>query len=268
MLRFVVLAAAGLGAVILDRLMWRGRSSSKARKPSQPMPPTPNPPPPRPVAPGPITRRAAAAAAVAEPASLLPAPKRRSKVSAAHAAKAAAEAKAATLLAAAAAAEMQAMLAAEAALEVRRQEVMSKAFLRVAAASHLAAVEAVVENEHARPGTPLFKRWQQAWEAASEKGIELVFHGTPDANVDAILRSGLDPALRGTRNGQGLGPGEYFALQSHSSVAYCRGGRRLLVFAVLSCPSGITARSPTVLVLHKPEHHLPLFTLVFRAPLP
>jgi len=189
-------------------------------------------------------------------------------MSTAAVAKAAMEAKAAALLAAAKAAEMQAMLAAEAALGVHRQEVMSKAFLRVAAASHLAAIEAVIENEHARPGTPLFTRWQKAWEAATEKGIQLVFHGTPDGNVESILRSGLDPNLRGTRNGQGLGPGEYFALQSHSSVAYCRGGRRVLIFAVLTCPTGITARSPTVLVLHKPEHHLPLFTLVFRAPLP
>ena len=40
------------------------------------------------------------------------------------------------------------------------------------------------------------------------------------------------------------------------SVAYCRGGRKLLVFACLRDASGITVDKPNVMVVHRPEHQL------------
>lgn len=63
-------------------------------------------------------------------------------------------------------------------------------------------------NPHASPGTRLHKRFSTALSkvvtltSATEGGqvknktIRVVFHGTEDGNVDSILASGLDPALR------------------------------------------------------------------------
>ena len=53
------------------------------------------------------------------------------------------------------------------------------------------------------------------------------------------LPQGLDPKRRA---GQAHGPGEYFAGAGHSqiSVAYCKGGRKMIVFAVLVDRSGLT----------------------------
>ena len=59
-------------------------------------------------------------------------------------------------------------------------------------------------NPHAAPGTPLYARFAAALASVADKRVKLVFHGTPEANVDAILRDGLDPSLR---RGQALGKG-------------------------------------------------------------
>jgi len=153
-----------------------------------------------------------------------------------------------------------------------------RAFLRAKAA--VLHVEQIEENPHSRPGAPLFTRFIQAWASAADTRVQLCFHGTAEANVDAICRDGLDPRRRA---GQALvrapppasrpphprqGPGEYFATQADVSVAYCRGGRKMLVFAVLMDASGLTqqrgAERCGVIVCHKPEHQLPLFVVTFK----
>lgn len=63
------------------------------------------------------------------------------------------------------------------------------------------------ENEYSLPGQPLYERFLNAWCECPDKSIRLVFHGTPAANVDSILRESLDPSRR---RGQAMGPGEYF----------------------------------------------------------
>jgi hypothetical protein len=54
------------------------------------------------------------------------------------------------------------------------------------------------------------------------------------------------------------GKGEYFATDALTSAGYCAGGRKLLVCAVLTDSSGLTAHTTrnNVLVVHKREHHL------------
>ena len=39
-------------------------------------------------------------------------------------------------------------------------------------------------------------------------------------------------------------------------MAYCRGGKQMLVFAVLCDKSGITADADAVVVVHRPAHQL------------
>ena len=80
--------------------------------------------------------------------------------------------------------------------------------------------------------------------------------------LDSICQTGLDPARR---RGQALGPGEYFGGNASVSLPYCKGGRKMLVFAVLTDKSGVTSDTPGVVVVHKPEHQLPLFVLTFTA---
>ena len=41
-----------------------------------------------------------------------------------------------------------------------------------------------------------------------------------------------------------------------TSFGYCRGGKKMLIFAAICDRSGITADDAQVLVVHRPEHHL------------
>ena len=66
----------------------------------------------------------------------------------------------------------------------------------------------VVETWHnpsSQPGGALYERFVAAWAQVPSKLMRMVFHGTAEANVQAICRDGLDPQRRA---GQALGPGE------------------------------------------------------------
>jgi hypothetical protein len=117
-------------------------------------------------------------------------------------------------------------------------------------------------NPRSLPGCSLYERFVAAWGQVPDKTIRLVFHGTPEANINCICRDGLDPRRR---NGQVHGSGEYFGGNMDVSLGYCRGGRYMLVFAVLLDRSGVTkvvnpqAGVPgEIVVINKPEHQLPL----------
>ena len=122
----------------------------------------------------------------------------------------------------------------------------------------------IAMNPHSLPGTPLYERFFTAWARVPNKSMRLVFHGTPEENIDAICREGLDPKRR---SGQALGPGEYFGGQPRISLGYCRVGRKMLVFCILTDPSGVTQFNEQipggVAVIHKPEHQLPLAVVTF-----
>lgn len=121
-------------------------------------------------------------------------------------------------------------------------------------------VKAVKANPHSQVGLPLYNRFYQAWQRVGNQSILLVFHGTLEANIGSICQGGLDPKRR---SGQSLGMGEYFGKSFSVSRSYCKGGRKMLVFAVLEDPSGVTHNDANTIVIHNPEHHLPIFVVDF-----
>ena len=71
---------------------------------------------------------------------------------------------------------------------------------------HIVACDA---NPHSMPGKPLYNRFVESWQRVPDQTVKLCFHGTAEANIDAICRDGLDPKRRA---GQAYGPGEYLSL--------------------------------------------------------
>lgn len=99
-------------------------------------------------------------------------------------------------------------------------------------------VQRIWHNPKSFPGENLYEAFAAGYKLArSTKSIELKFHGTPECYVDSICENGLDP---GKRNGQAYGEGEYFGGVPRDSVGYCRGGSKMLIFAVLMDDSGLT----------------------------
>ncbi|KAL3900156.1 MAG: hypothetical protein SGARI_006300 [Bacillariaceae sp.] len=92
--------------------------------------------------------------------------------------------------------------------------------------------------------------------------LSIVFHGTATANVNTILKNGLDPKRR---RGQAYGPGEYFSKDPSVSQSYCKGGKSMLVFLVVVPPIAQQYRSlPSDYVVVKDNsHQLPLGVLHF-----
>lgn len=121
-------------------------------------------------------------------------------------------------------------------------------------------IVSIQENPHAKVGTKLYNRFAEAWRNVQDKSVRLAFHGTPESNIDSICEHGLDPTKRCT---QARGPGEYFSKIARGSVSYCDGGKKMLVVALLLDKSGLTADAGHVVVIHKPEHQLPLFVITF-----
>ena len=110
-------------------------------------------------------------------------------------------------------------------------------------------------NPAALPGQPLYERFAAALAQAGDKRVALAFHGTAAENLAPICAGGLDPARR---KGQSMGTGEYFATSAGTSLGYCRGGRTMLLFALLLDQNGLTANNGAVLVVHRTDHQLPL----------
>ena len=119
-------------------------------------------------------------------------------------------------------------------------------------------------NPHSLPGTPQYQRFVLEWQRVADQTVELVYHGTAEANVDIICRNGLDPARR---RGQAYGPGEYFAGTPAISLGYCKGGTKMLIFACLMDKTGLTNNIGNIIVINKVEHQLPLFTISFQTQL-
>ena len=124
-------------------------------------------------------------------------------------------------------------------------------------------------NPYSYPGENLFEAFVAGYKLArNTKRIELKFHGTPEVNVDSICENGLDPSKR---SGQVYGEGEYFGGCVADSLAYCRGGRKMIVFAVLMDGSGLTFHGEggahkEVTVINKSHHHVPIAVISFCYP--
>mmetsp|Transcript_8736 Transcript_8736/g.24094 ORF Transcript_8736/g.24094 Transcript_8736/m.24094 type:complete len:454 (-) Transcript_8736:200-1561(-) len=73
------------------------------------------------------------------------------------------------------------------------------------------------------PGGHLYERFADEIESHATEGIiELVWHGTLEANIDSICASGLDERKRGSENGQAHGKGEYYARNPSTAVDYAQ----------------------------------------------
>ena len=88
-------------------------------------------------------------------------------------------------------------------LHAQRENI--ETFLKVRAAQY--QITELWHNPASRPGGKLYERFFGAWSEAPSRRLRMVFHGTAEANVDAICRDGLDPSRRGTGTGQAYGPG-------------------------------------------------------------
>ena len=153
------------------------------------------------------------------------------------------------------------------------------ASLRAGAKNKVAAQADGLELERfelcaAAEGGPLYDAFTEAWAASScVNKMEIGFHGTPERNIVSILSEGLDPRRR---CGQAFGAGEYFACGAVLATQYCRArgsgrSRRVVVFALLADPAGITSRPMTaageahMVVVHRTDHQLPIGVATFSA---
>ena len=96
----------------------------------------------------------------------------------------------------------------------------------------------VDENNHAKPpGGALFKKFKDKMMSLpkNQRKTCLAFHGTSPSSIQSICQNGYDPSRR---SGQSYGPGEYFATTPDISLAYCRGGKKMLVNELLLGQSG------------------------------
>lgn len=124
----------------------------------------------------------------------------------------------------------------------------------------------ITPNPSSQVKTPLYEKFLESW-CDTDMNIKLVFHGTKSKNIKNILKNGLDPRRRQI---QLHGPGEYFAFNGEYSYKYCKKNEfknddlQILVFAVLTEPSGVTTINNSMIVIHKSEHQLPLFTIKFN----
>lgn len=108
-------------------------------------------------------------------------------------------------------------------------------------------------------GSHIFGRWLSEYRKLENTRQHLytsiVFHGTPETNCDSILCNSLDP---NRRNGQAMGPGEYFGKNIQTSLSYCQKGKKMLIFAVINKQDGITAQNENVIVIHNILYQLPI----------
>ena len=108
----------------------------------------------------------------------------------------------------------------------------------------------------------LHVRFASALARVPKAKLLLGFHGTREANIEAIALDGLDPRRReaGCR-----GHGEYFAESISLALPYMQGARRLLVFA-LAVPesetgSGLVHRGDGMIVIDDVSQQLPVATV-------
>ena len=92
--------------------------------------------------------------------------------------------------------------------------------------------------------------------------VLIAFHGTSEQNIASILSSGLNPALR---NGQSYGRGEYFAVNPALPYSYCKGGSKMLVFALITSRLDVKGQGKDIVVVERGQRQIPIATLTFDA---
>ena len=123
----------------------------------------------------------------------------------------------------------------------------------------------MIENEHAKPGGVLYKKFMAARERLPSKhrATCLAFHGTPAANIPKICKEGFDPKRR---NKQMYGEGEYFAVTPDIPLKYCGGGKKMLLNELLLGEEEFDHKRTEngIIVMKNPDHDLPRFVITFK----
>ena len=120
------------------------------------------------------------------------------------------------------------------------------------------------ENEHAKPGGQLFKKFRDKMMSLpkDQRKTCLAFHGTPSNNITSICTNGYDSSRR---RGQACGPGEYFATIPGTSMGYCSGGKKMLLNELLLGKAGTHhTKHGNIIVMKDPVHDLPRFVIRFK----
>lgn len=120
------------------------------------------------------------------------------------------------------------------------------------------------ENDHAKPGGVLYNKFVDARNHLPQNCRKtcLAFHGTPEANIQNICKSGYDPSRR---CGQAHGPGEYFATTPDIPLGYCGGGKKMLLNELLlGQVDQHHKKTGNIVVMKNPEHDLPRFVITFK----
>ncbi len=119
------------------------------------------------------------------------------------------------------------------------------------------------ENDAAKPGGELFRRYKAKWQSLpqDQRKTCLAFHGTAESNVDSICKNGYDKSKRA---GQAYGPGEYFAKSPGISLGYCRGKKIILNELLLGQAGTHHTQSGDIIVMKDPAHDLPRFVITFQ----
>lgn len=97
---------------------------------------------------------------------------------------------------------------------------------------------------------------------------QIGFHGTVTESLRSIFRSGFDVTKRGARNGQELGPGEYFGVDADLASSYA--DRPAVIVTLIVAPAAaLKASSGNVLVVDNPltarHRHPPTYCLPLGA---
>ena len=119
--------------------------------------------------------------------------------------------------------------------------------------------KAVVVNAHAALGMPLHQEFAAlALQLAATHEVDVLLHGSPEANVDSILRKGLCPQYCKS------GPGTFWLTKHYTTAqTYMRGAKRLVAFAVLRPKNWSYVVSPYegVYTFNDARAILPMFVL-------
>ena len=140
------------------------------------------------------------------------------------------------------------------------QKINSQEFLQFVEQNQMKKPLVEINPNLALPSWEIYKTFMDECSSccSEEFSLRVVFHGTPEHNIKNILRNGLDPHLR---HRQALGQGEYFACNPVLPYQYCRGGQKMVVFAVIAPPRNI--KHSGITVVDRTERQLPIATLSF-----
>ena len=136
----------------------------------------------------------------------------------------------------------------------------------------------MLHNSASMPGLPMYEAFSAECRANPTLVTSIVYHGTPESNIECICASGLDPTKRMR---QAYGPGEYFGKPALAARYYVdeehhdgadpgssKGFQiKLVAFAVLTSadkpPCGERVPSGDIVVVKEVRRQLPLGVLTF-----